>query len=122
MLESDVQPRAQLFPEDGHESCVSVVDDRSRQPVVLHDVLDKLVCGVDGRGFLSCLDKVCHLGISVRHREYAVVYAPIPCDPWQRYDPIHPDCLPFMHWRGHALHDSSGYVMVSFRMLIDVTR
>ena len=65
--------------------------------MVLHDVLDELVCGVDCRGFIPRRDEVCHLGGSVRNREYAVVHASVPCDPGQSYDPIHPDILQFMY-------------------------
>ena len=63
--ESDVQARAQLFPKDRHEPCVSVGDDGSGQPVVLHDLLDELVCGVDGRDFILCSNNVSHLGSQV---------------------------------------------------------
>ena len=65
--------------------------------MVLHDVLDELVCGVDGRGFLPGWDKVRHLGSPVRHREYAFVTASVSGDPWQPYDPVHSDGLPFLY-------------------------
>ena len=122
MSESDVQAIAQLFTKAGHEPCVSAGNDGSGQPAVLHDVIDELVCGVDGRGFSPCRDKVCHLGSPVCHREYAVVDAPISGDPWQRYDPVLSDCLPFLHWQRHALHASLGSVMIGFRMLTNVAR
>ena len=96
--ESDVQARAQLFLKYGLQPGVSVGDDGSWQPVVLHDVLDELVCGVDGRGFLPCRNKVCHIGSFVSHREYAVVNAPISSDPEQLYDSIHLYFLSFMYW------------------------
>ena len=48
----------------------------------LHDVFDELVCGVDGRGFLSRRDEVCHLGGPVRHREYAVEHSSVSGDSW----------------------------------------
>ena len=78
--ESDVQAGAQLFPEDRHESCVSVRDDGSGQSVVLHDVSDELVGGVDGRGFLPRRDEVRHLGSSVRHCEYTVEHSAVAGD------------------------------------------
>ena len=53
--------------------------------MVLHDVLDELVCGVDGRGFLLRRDKIDHLCSTVSHRKYAVVDASIPGDEWQRF-------------------------------------
>ena len=65
--------------------------------MVLHDVFDELVCGVNGRGFLPRRYEVCHIGGPVRHREYAVVNASVSGDPWQPNDPIHSDGLPFMY-------------------------
>ena len=80
MSESDVQSRAKLFPKDRHEMCVAVGDDGAGQSMVLHDVLDELVCGVNGRGFLPRRDEVRHLGSSVRYCEYAVEHSSVPGD------------------------------------------
>ena len=48
--------------------------------MVLDDVADELVGGVDGRGLLPRRDEVCHLGGSVRHREHAVKHSTVAGD------------------------------------------
>ena len=78
--ESDVEAGTQLFPEDRHEPCVSVRDDGAGQSVVLDDVPNELVGGVDGRGFLPRRDEVGHFGGPVCHREHAVVHASVSGD------------------------------------------
>ena len=90
--------------------------------MVLYDVFDELVCGFDDRGILPRRDEVCHLGDPVRHCEDTVVHASVPGEPGQSYDPIHPDCLPFLYRQLHALYESSGSVVIGFRVLAYVTR